>query len=43
MPDPAAVTGSENEQLESFRRVRDMIAARLRSWLDSSGCNSAIA
>jgi arsenate reductase len=43
MPDPVAVTGSENEQLESFRRVRDMIAARLRSWLRSNGCNSAIA
>jgi arsenate reductase len=32
-PDPSAVQGSEEEQLEFFRRVRDMIAQRLRLWL----------
>ena len=31
--DPAAVEGTEEEQLEVFRRVRDEIAARLREWL----------
>jgi arsenate reductase len=28
-PDPAAATGSEAEQLEVYRRVRDEIAARV--------------
>ena len=32
--DPAAVEGTEAEQLEAFRRVRDQIAARLREWVD---------
>jgi arsenate reductase (thioredoxin) len=31
--DPAAVEGTEEEQMEAFRRVRDEIAARLRAWL----------
>ena len=31
--DPAAVEGTEKEQLEAFRRARDEIAARLREWL----------
>ena len=31
--DPAAVEGTEEEQLKAFRRVRDEIAARLREWL----------
>ena len=31
--DPSAATGSEDEQLAVFRRVRDAIAARLRGWL----------
>ncbi len=31
--DPAAVEGTEEEQLGAFRRVRDEIAARLREWL----------
>jgi arsenate reductase (thioredoxin) len=31
--DPAAVTGSEEERLDAFRRSRDQIAARLRRWL----------
>ena len=30
--DPAAVTGSEEERLAAFRRIRDAIAARLRDW-----------
>lgn len=28
-PDPSAVTGSEEQRLEAFRRVRDAIAARI--------------
>ena len=31
--DPAAVEGTEDEQMEAFRRVRDEIAARFREWL----------
>jgi arsenate reductase len=31
--DPSAATGSEDERLAVFRRVRDAIAARLRGWL----------
>ena len=31
--DPSAVTGSEDERLAVFRRVRDAIAARLRGWV----------
>jgi arsenate reductase len=31
--DPSAATGSEAERLAVFRRVRDAIAARLRSWV----------
>ncbi len=32
--DPAAFEGSEEETLEKFRRVRDRIDARIRTWLD---------
>jgi arsenate reductase len=31
--DPAAVEASEDEQLQSFRRVRDAIDARIEDWL----------
>jgi len=31
--DPSATSGSEEERLRVFRRVRDQIAERLRSWL----------
>ena len=31
--DPSAATGSEDERLAVFRRVRDAIAARLRDWV----------
>lgn len=34
-PDPAAVSGSEDEQLESFRRVRDSLSSVLKGWLQS--------
>jgi arsenate reductase len=34
--DPSAATGTEHEQLEVFRRVRDEIEARLRRWLDET-------
>src|SRR6476661_6744141 len=32
-PDPAAVVGSESEQLASFRQVRDAIEVQLKTWL----------
>lgn len=32
-PDPSAVTGSEDERLAAFRRVRDAIAARIAVFL----------
>jgi arsenate reductase len=31
--DPSAVTGTEEERLEVFRRVRDEIKAEIESWL----------
>jgi arsenate reductase len=31
--DPTAVTGSEEERLIAFRRVRDSIQSRIREWL----------
>ncbi len=31
--DPSAATGTEDEQLAEFRRVRDEIGERLRAWL----------
>ena len=38
--DPAAIEGSKEEQLSAFRRVRDEIEARVRSWL-SEGIQQA--
>ena len=32
-PDPSLATGSEDERLATFRRVRDAIRARLDDWL----------
>ncbi|MBN1507917.1 MAG: arsenate reductase ArsC [Sedimentisphaerales bacterium] len=32
--DPAAVQGSHEERLEQFRRVRDQMDQRIRSWLE---------
>ena len=32
-PDPAGTTGSDEEILESFRRIRDAIEKRLRDWM----------
>lgn len=34
--DPAAATGSQEEQLECFRRVRDEIERRILTWLGLS-------
>ena len=34
-PDPSAVTGTEEERLAAFRRVRDAIAARIEAFLAS--------
>jgi arsenate reductase (thioredoxin) len=33
--DPSAGTGTEDERLAGFRRVRDEIRARLRQWLET--------
>lgn len=33
LDDPSAATGTYAERLETFRRVRDEIRARLRAWL----------
>lgn len=33
--DPAAATGSEQEKLAAFRRVRDEIEARIKEWIAS--------
>ena len=39
--DPAALEGSEPEQLAKFREVRDQIDQRLRSWLIEQGIQPA--
>lgn len=36
-PDPAAVQGTEEEQLASFWQVRDAIESQLRAWVKDSG------
>jgi arsenate reductase (thioredoxin) len=39
--DPAALEGTEEQRLAAFRRVRDQIQARVRTWLagaDPGGC-----
>ena len=33
-PDPSKAMGSEEEQMETFRAVRDAIESRLRAWLN---------
>jgi arsenate reductase len=33
LPDPAAATGSEDERLGVFRRVRDALEIHLRDWM----------
>ena len=33
--DPSQATGSDEDRLETFRRVRDQIHARLRQWLEN--------
>jgi arsenate reductase len=35
--DPAAVVGSEEDQLAAFRKVRDQIEARILDWLAEQG------
>jgi arsenate reductase (thioredoxin) len=37
LPDPAAVTGTEDERLVIFRRVRDALEAHLREWIGILG------
>ena len=33
--DPSQATGTDQERLQAFRRVRDQIQARLRQWLEN--------
>jgi arsenate reductase len=35
-PDPSRATGTEEERLQVFRRVRDQIRSRLAGWLHDS-------
>jgi arsenate reductase len=35
LPDPSRVTGTDQERLNTFRRVRDQIRARLHQWLEN--------
>lgn len=39
LPDPAAAPGSKKEQLDAFRRVREILDHRFLSWLDELGRN----
>lgn len=39
--DPSQATGTEQDRLETFRRIRDEIAARLRLWLAAEPCSSS--
>jgi arsenate reductase len=41
LPDPAAVTGSPEEKLAVFRRVRDQLAAHLRTFLAGATSKTA--
>jgi protein-tyrosine-phosphatase len=36
LPDPAAVTGSEGERLDAFRRVRDELLRRIAAFLEQA-------
>ncbi len=35
LPDPAAVSGTEQEKLEAFRKVRDELVRRIQSFMNS--------
>jgi arsenate reductase (thioredoxin) len=37
--DPAAVQGSEEQQLAAFRSVRDQIEVKIMAWLQNQGIN----
>ncbi|MCW3984083.1 MAG: arsenate reductase ArsC [Candidatus Bathyarchaeota archaeon] len=39
--DPAAASGSQEEQLSKFREVRDQIEAKIKSWLKERGIAQA--
>lgn len=39
--DPSQATGTEQDRLGTFRRIRDEIAARLRLWLAVERCSSS--
>lgn len=39
--DPSAATGSEEERLTLFRRVRDEIRAKIESWLAEQGVSAS--
>jgi len=35
--DPAAFEGSDEEKLEKFRQIRDLIERKIKSWLAEQG------
>lgn len=39
--DPAAVSGSQEEQIAKFREVREQIEAKIKSWLKERGLTQA--
>ena len=39
--DPAAATGTHEEQLKVFRKIRDQISARIKAWLQDVQSRSA--
>ena len=39
--DPAAATGTHEEQLKVFRKIRDQISARIKAWLQDVPSRSA--
>jgi arsenate reductase (thioredoxin) len=39
--DPAAATGTHEEQLNVFRKIRDQISARISAWLEDVPSHSA--
>jgi arsenate reductase len=41
-PDPSSATGSDEEQIATFRAVRDAIEERIGSWLHEKGATNAI-
>ena len=39
--DPVAATGSEEDRLQAFRQIRDLIRVRVQNWLEGIGIQAA--